>query len=132
MPSAGGLCLILYHKHPTSARVRFARFGNTLLAAHLPTEAVAGLARHPGPLLSQVAERLGLPAGALRIDPGFSTELVAPGGTLTVRLGEFTAIDPPFAPLEALGGRFVALTELHGIAATERDAMRAIYEHILG
>jgi hypothetical protein len=126
--------LILYHKQATSARVRFARFGNTLLAATgeaLP-DATGVVGTHPVPLAAQAAARLGLAPGELRIDPEFRAELHAPDGAAAVWLAEFVAIDPPFEALAAAGGRFATLTELIGIPATERDVMRLVYEHILG
>jgi hypothetical protein len=130
MPHLAGLCLVLYHKHHTSARVRFARFGPTVIAAQLPME--TDLPQHPGALVKQAAERLGLACGDIRIDPEFSADLLAPQGHFQVRLGEMTAIDPPFSAMEAIGGAFVALTELRGIPDTERDMMRSVYEHVLG
>lgn len=124
------LALILYHKQATSARLRFARFGDTLLAARI--EIAADATPHPGALLGAAAERLALPPSALRIDPEFHGRLLAASGSASVWLGELLATDPPFAAVEAAGGRFVLLTELHGIPDPERDLMRAVYEHVLG
>ncbi len=127
-----GQALILYHKQATSARVRFARFGDTLLAARGEAADAESVETHPGPLAAQAAARLGLAPGELRIDPEFRARLLVSGGSLTVWLGEFAAIDPPFESLSAAGGRFASLTELAGIPDTERDVMRLVYEHVLG
>lgn len=124
------LALILYHKQATSARLRFARFGDSMLAARL--DLATDAAPHPGALLGAAADRLGLPVGELRIDPEFHGRLLAANGSASVWLGELLATDPPFAAVEAAGGRFVLLTELHGIPTPERDLMRAVYEHVLG
>ncbi|THF59368.1 hypothetical protein [Pseudothauera rhizosphaerae] len=125
------MALILYHKQSTSGMVRFARFGDTVLAARLESIGTDVLP-HPGPLLSRAADRLGLPAGAVRVDGEFRADMLAPGGTLDVRLGEFTTIDPPFDAVTAAEGRFVTLTEIRGIPDTERDVLRLVYEHVLG
>jgi hypothetical protein len=126
--------LILFHKQATSARVRFARFGNTLLAAtgESASDASGVLGTDPGPLAAQAAARLGLAPGELRIDPEFRARLAAPGGDAAVWLAEFVAIDPPLDALAAAGGRFATLTELAGIPPAEREVMRLVYEHILG
>lgn len=126
------LALILYHKQSTSGMVRFARFGNTVLAARLDTAVADGILPHPAPLATQATGRLGLPAGAVRVDGEFQADLLAPGGTLDVRLGEFTTIDPPFDAVASAEGRFVTLTEIRDIPDTERDVLRLVYEHVLG
>jgi len=126
------LALVLIHKQSTSARLRFARFGSTMVAARLDNPAAEGVVPHPAPLAAAAAERLGLPASALRLDPEFEAEMLAPGGTLSVRLAEFTAIDPPFEAVAAVDGRFVSITEIGGIPATERDVLRLVYEHVIG
>ena len=125
------LALILYHKQSTSGMVRFARFGNTVLAARLAAGDGDTLP-HPAPLATQATARLGLQAGAVRVDGEFHADLLAPGGTLDVRLGEFTTIDPPFDAVAAAEGRFVTLTEIRGLPDTERDVLRLVYEHVLG
>lgn len=127
----GGLALILYHKQATSGMVRFARFGNTVIAARLAVGAAAAVRPHPAPLAAQVASRLGLSPAAVRIDSAFHADLLAAGGTLAVHLGEFTTIDPPFEAVAAAQGRFVTLTDIRGLPDTERDVLRLVYEHVL-
>lgn len=126
------LALVLYHKQSTSARLRFARFGDSMLAARLETSGDGGVATHPGPLTTRAAERLGLPAGALQLDPEFEAEMLTPGGTLSIRLAAFTDIDPPFDAVAGADGRFVSITETRGIPDTERDVLRLVYEHVIG
>jgi hypothetical protein len=126
------LALILYHKQSTSGMVRFARFGNTVLAARLEGGDGGDVLPHPGPLAAQATARLGLSAGAVHVDGEFHADLLAPGGTLDIRLGEFTTIDPPFDAVAAAEGRFVTLTEIRGLPDTERDVLRLVYEHVLG
>jgi hypothetical protein len=132
--------LLLFHKQGTSARTRFLRFGESLLAfAPLPEGAVlraedAGpgtLRPHPAPLLKLAEQKLGLP-GSLQLEPEFSATLDTPQGEVPVLLAGFTTLDPPFVAADTLGGRFVALTELRGLPAVELDLVRRAYTVILG
>lgn len=133
--------LVLYHKQASSARTRFLRFADSLLAfAPLPPEAVLraetaprdAVLPHPAPWLKLAEERLGLAAGSLRAEPEFHAEVDTPDGAVQVLLAEFTAIDPPFAAAEASGGRFVALTEARGLPPLELELARRAYTTILG
>lgn len=133
--------LLLFHKQGTSARTRFLRFGDSLLAfAPLPEGAVLraedaapGTIRPLAPALVKTAEeKLGLPAGSLQFEAEFSATLDTLHGELPVLLAGFTTQDPPFAAAEALGGRFIALTEVRGLPAAELDLVRRAYTHILG
>lgn len=124
--------LVLYHKQSTSARLRFARFGDSIVAARVTTPAGDGVLPHPGTLTVGATDRLGLPAGALQIDSEFEASMLAPEGALTVRLAHFTDIDPPFDAVAAADGRFVSITEMKGIPDTERDVLRLVYEHVIG
>ncbi|TVT58396.1 MAG: hypothetical protein FHK80_07345 [Azoarcus sp. PHD] len=126
------LALVLYHKQSTSARLRFARFGDSIVAARLAAPAGDGVLPHPGTLTARATDRLGLPPGALQIDTEFEADILSPDGTLTVRLAHFTDIDPPFDAVASADGRFVSITEMRGIPDTERDVLRLVYEHVIG
>jgi hypothetical protein len=133
--------LILYHKQATSARTRFLRFADTLLAfTALPTlsavrdedAAQSSVVAHPAPVLRQAEQRLGLAQGDLRAAADYYAEVDTPDGTVPVLLAEFTAIDPPFDAAVAIGGRFVAITEARGLPAVELELVRRAYAVILG
>jgi hypothetical protein len=133
--------LILYHKQATSARTRFLRFADTLLAfTALPLlsavcdedAAQSTVVPHPAPILRQAEERLGLVHGDLRAEAGFYAEVDTPGGNVPVLLAEFTTIDPPFAAVAEAGGRFVAITEARGLPDVELELVRRAYTVILG
>jgi hypothetical protein len=109
--------LILFHKQKTSARTRFLRFADTVLAC--------------GPLPA-IAERMALPVASFEIVDDFSHDIATPDGTVPVLLAAFTSIDPPFAAAEAIGGRFVAITEARGLPAVELDLLRKAYEILIG
>jgi hypothetical protein len=133
--------LLLFHKQGTSARTRFLRFRDSLLAfAPLPEgaslradEAAQGkVMLHPVPVLKTAEKKLGLPGGSLQVVPEFSATVDTPEGEVPVLLAGFTTIDPPFGAADSVGGRFVALTELRGLPATEMDLVRRAYTVILG
>ncbi len=132
--------LLLFHKQGTSARTRFLRFGDSLLAfAPLPAGAVlraedaspGKLQPNPAPLLKLAEQKLGLP-GCLQLEPEFSATLDTPQGEVPVLLAGFTTLDPPFVAADALGGRFVALTEVRGVPVVELELVRRAYTLILG
>lgn len=138
-----GLRVLHYHKHRTSARLRFLLFASGLVtpqaldpaAVLLPYAALAGTGKvvvHPAAVAAACAERFGLPRSELRIDAEFRLQGEERGMGFTLLLAEFLAIDPPFAQAAAVGGRFVAITEAHGLGHAEREAMRLAYSHILG
>lgn len=133
--------LVLFHKQGTSARTRFLRFEASLLAfAPLPAGAVlrdesapqGKVMPHPAPVLKQAEEKLGLPPGSLRAETEFHAVADTPEGELPILLAGFTSIDPPFIAANALGGRFVALTEARGLPPLELELARRAYTTILG
>lgn len=136
-----GTRLLLFHKQGTSARTRFLRFGDSLLAfASLPAGAVlraedtapGNVLPHPAALLKTAETKLGLAGGSLELVPEFSATVDTPQGELPVLLAGFTTLDPPFGAADSVGGRFVALTEMRGLPATEMDLVRRAYTVILG
>lgn len=135
------LRLILFHKQRTSARVRFLLFAHGLCAfAPLPAlsvleaegEGEPAVAYHPNGWLRLAEAKLNLAMGSLKPEPEFRATVQAPGGPIVVHLVELTTIDPPFAEAEALGGRFVALTEARGCAPAELELLRRAYGVVLG
>ncbi len=133
--------LLLFHKQGTSARTRFVRFGDSLLAFAPPPagtslradDAVPGEpVPHTAALLKLAEGKLGLPGGSLQFEPEFSATLDTPQGEVPVLLAGFTTQDPPFVAADSVGGRFVALTEMRGLPAVEMELVRRAYTVILG
>ncbi len=133
--------LLLFHKQGTSARTRFLRLADGLLAfAPLPRDSVlreesapqGALLPHPARVLQQAEERLGLAAGSLCVEAEFHAEVDTPQGELQVLLAGFSTIDPPFAAAEAIGGRFVSMSEMRGLPVVELELARRAYTAILG
>jgi len=133
--------LILYHKHPTSARTRFLRLahGGVCGLEALPADAAIDdsggaqtVVSHPAMLLRAAERQLGLCAGSLEGDAGFHCRIDAGGTASDVYLARFTAIDPPFEAADAVGAGFIDLTQARGLAAVELQLLRRAYEHVLG
>ena len=135
--------LIMYHKQSTSARTRFLLlpYGGVCAFEGLPAaaelldagaETTSTVALHPGALAGQAERELGFAPGSLEADGGFRAKVDVAGSPLEVRLARFTAVDPPFAPVEQSGARFIDLTQARGLPAIELLLLRQAYERILG
>lgn len=127
--------LILAHKQSTSARVRFLCFAHGISAFEpLPPlssfdEATPAphVVHHPAVYLHAAQERLGLPDGSLKHEPEFVAYVVTPDELIAVCLVVFTSIDPPFAAAEAVGARFIAITEARNFSEVELGLLRHAY-----
>lgn len=135
------LRLILAHKQRTSARVRFLRFPHGLCAFQpLPVLSVVeevgegdpAVAYHPNAWLREAERQLGLATGSLKPEPEFHATVQTPAGPITVQLAEVATMDPPFAEAEALGARFVAITEARDSTPVELELLRRAYTVLLG
>ncbi|MCF7991112.1 MAG: hypothetical protein K9M02_11780 [Thiohalocapsa sp.] len=132
--------LILYHKHGTSARTRFLRLAHGGVCgpdalpagAELGADEAPAVLTHPAMLLRAAEERFHLPRGSLEPDGGFRCSVSDDGETTEVHLAHFTAIDPPFAAVDAEGACFIDLTQARGLPAVELALLRRAYEHVLG
>ena len=133
--------LVLFHKQGTSARTRFLRFADSLLAfAPLPAGAVllaedepqGAVLPHPASMLKQAEEKLGLPPGSLLAEADFCATVDTPHGEVQILLAGFTTIDPPFVAANDIGGRFIAITEARGLPPMEMELARRAYTAILG
>ncbi|MGE5491579.1 MAG: hypothetical protein ACM31P_09885 [Actinomycetota bacterium] len=131
---------ILAHKQTTSARVRFLRLPDGVLAPNplpagsiVPAEAEEeAVPPSPAPLMRSLEMHLGLPLASLQPAEDFLVQVETPEGAVTVLLAAFTSIDPPFAAAERLGGSFVAIIEARGLPAIEQQLLRRAYEYLLG
>ncbi|MEA3640401.1 MAG: hypothetical protein VBE63_10695 [Lamprobacter sp.] len=130
--------LILYHKHPTSARTRFLRFahGGICDCGPLPPEAdltpPPALCTHPLLVLRAAAMNLGLPDDGLMPNASFRCGLRIGSHEEQVHLGQFAGIDPPIDQVTACGARFVDLVQARGQPPIELKLLRMAYEHVLG
>ncbi len=133
--------LLLIHKQKTSARTRFLRFPPGLLAfealpegtaLHVSEDDGAEVLPLPTPILREAEQRFGLPPGSLEPITDFRAEADTPSGVVPVLLAGFTTIDPPFAAAEALGGKFIAITEARGVPPLDLELARRAYEVLIG
>ena len=143
-PDLADTRLVIFHKQATSARLRFLRFGHGLFAFGavddevelLEGEGAASLAStvewHPATLQRMAEGYLGLEAGSLCMEPEFYGLVPTSRGVLRLRALALTTIDPPFEAAERIGGRFISITEARGMSALEREALRRVYEHVIG
>lgn len=132
--------LLCFHKQGTSARTRFVRWPHGMLAFEpLPVGAVLQaeksaltVRRHPADVLTDAATRLGMPVDSLRAETEFEAVVATPKGDVPVILVQFVTLDPPFATVEAHGGKFIAITEARACAPVELQFLRQAYEILIG
>lgn len=136
--------LVIFHKQATSARLRFLRFEHGLFA-FAPLDAGVEMLEdesarltpplvewHPAVLQRMAEGYIGLAPGSLCMEPEFHGLLPTTKGALRLRALALTTIDPPFEAVERIGGRFISITEARSMSALEREALRGIYEHVIG
>ncbi|TCJ11684.1 hypothetical protein EZJ19_14820 [Parasulfuritortus cantonensis] len=135
------LRLLLVHKQRTSARLRFLIFPHGVCAFKpLPALSVVEeegegepeVAYHPNGWLRRTEQALALAPGSLKAEPEFHATVQTPGGPISIQLAELDTVDPPFAVAEAVGGRFVAITEARGCTPVEMELLRRAYTAMLG
>ncbi|MEW5837833.1 MAG: hypothetical protein AB1717_03255 [Pseudomonadota bacterium] len=137
--------LVIFHKQATSARLRFVCFRHGLFAFGATDDSELELMDededaaprsavewHPATLQRMAEGYLGLQAGASSMEPEFHAVARTNKGFLRLRALALTAIDPPFAAIERIGGRFISITEARSMNALEREALRRVYAHVLG
>ena len=138
--------LILFHKQSTSARIRFLKLDHGGVCGFDPIPMPAALmddgderavetgavVLHPATLVADAERRLGLAAGGLEMDGDFHEWVDVPGGPIQVYLAHFTATDPPFDEMAALGAAFIEFTEARGLSNVDLQLLREVYEYAIG
>jgi hypothetical protein len=132
--------LILYHKHPISARTHFLQWQDEGICAFEPLPGSARLLEpghcpsvviHPKPLLVQAERRMRLPRGSVVRESGFQEHVAAANAVLSVYLARFEMLEPPMSAAAGLGGRFIPLTEARRVAVAELELLRRAYQVIM-
>jgi hypothetical protein len=133
------LRLILAHKQKTSGRLRFLRLSHGTVAftplpplSDLMEDTSSSVVHHPAGFLKAAEEKLGLPSGSLVHEAEFHATVETPDGPVVMYLASFTTTDPPFDEAEAVGGRFIAITEAVGSMPVEMELLRQAYTVMLG
>ncbi|MFB2878316.1 hypothetical protein [Floridanema aerugineum] len=136
MPNAR---FILYHKHPTSARVLFLRLNGTVCQFDgLPPGTKVAESSLEGVVATGLDEaiayneqKLGLASGSLKIETEFWAKVDSPEDAINVYLAEFTATDPPHEQMAELEGKFIALAEGRRLDPTELELLRLVYSFLM-
>jgi len=134
--------MILVHKQGTSARTRFLRFTDGIVAPEpLPKLAQvlgedeaggdAAVLAHPAMLVNAVAGKLGLDTGDIEVETEFRADVDTPEGLSPIYLGRITTIDPPFDAAEKIGARFIAVTEARDLGPSELELLRRAYTCVM-
>lgn len=135
-----GTRLILFHKHHTSARLRFFKhaYGGVCGFEPLPTlsqllddKPEDSVALHPAALVTEAEQQLGMSAGDLEVEGEYKAYVEVPEGVVQVFLARFTSIDPPFHIAEAEGGEFVDLPQARNMPQVELELLRMAYETVM-
>lgn len=131
--------VILYHKHPTSARTTFLKFAYHSICAFekLPSLAQvvdyhADTLLHPATVLSEVEKKLGFAPDLLKAEGEFLHTVEAPGEKIQIILAAITSMDAPYDIAEQNQAQFIALTQARGLPDVELELLRHAYELVLG
>lgn len=130
---------ILYHKHPTSARVQFLRLNDTVCQFDgLPAEAKVVDSSLEGEVatgldeaIAHIEQKLGLASGNLNVETEFWVKVDSPEDAINVYLAEFTATDPPHQEMEAIEGKFIALAEGRRLQPVELELLGLVYKFLM-
>lgn len=134
--------LLLVYKGDISALVLFAQqsigsvcFPHSLPALSSPLEpeefADGKVCAHPAMLVNRISQLLDLDADLLRIEPGFSEQIDAPGGIITVHMARFMALDPPRQLMQSRNCQMKTLPELRGRPPSEMELLRRAYVKLM-
>ena len=132
--------LIMYYKHPTSARVMFYVLNNTvchfdgllpsakIVESNISEEQVVD---YPETLIETSKKRLGLSSNILEIEKTFQAIVVDDSIAIDVYLAGFTTIDPPREQLAHLDGKFIAITEARRLPPVEIELLGLAYSWMM-
>lgn len=131
--------VILFHKHPSSARVRFLFFTdrNSVLAfdslpdlaSVMDSSSDIGENQIESSILS---DYFGEVAESIIFDDEFYTEVDVPNETIGVLLARFGETDPPFEFAEKINAEFRELTATRSVAPVELVLLQKAYTQIMG
>ena len=141
--------LILFHKHPMSARMHFLYFqyddrrGGVCAFKPLPRLAAlldgpkvktegSEFILHPAAIKTWGERQLALESTSLQMEPEFCEQVEVPNGEITVYLAGFEGYELPVAGLQEHGARFISLMECIGVAPVEMLLLQRAYGVIMG
>jgi hypothetical protein len=135
---------VLYHKQPTSARMRFMVFetGSVLSGSLLPALSLLEDAQErdydsekivqlPTNGLLDVVKNLGISASDVRMSFPDMSLVDTAKEKIPVHGVAFTTIDPPIAQVENTGAKFIDMTQARQLSAIDMEILRRIYVHAM-
>jgi hypothetical protein len=132
--------LIMYHKHSTSARLRFLKLAYGGVCGFKPLPRLSQLldekpdgtvAVHPAAFISDAEQRLGILPGSLEAEGEFKAYVDVPDGTIPIFLARFTSIDPPFDVAKGHDAEFIDLPQARNIHQVELELLRKAYDAVM-
>ena len=135
--------LILFHKHPVSARMHFLYFQHGGVCAFNPLHKLASIVDedtenqdevvlHPTTISSWAERQLNLESGALQVETEFRECVEVPKGRITVYLAGFKGYEMPDEAMCRNSAKFISLMECVGIAPVEMLLLQKAYGVIMG
>ncbi len=132
--------LIIYHKHPTSARVMFfvlngsiCQFDGLPPSSKIVESSISeeGVVDYPEKLIASSKKRLGLSDNILEIEKTFQAIVQSSASTVKVYLAAFTTVDPPREQLADLEGKFISITEARSLPSIEIELLGLAYSFLM-
>ncbi len=135
--------LILFHKHPVSARMHFLYFQYGGVCAFKPLPKLASIVEqkraedtelviHPSTISNWGEQQLGLESGVLQTEAEFCELVEVPKGEITVYLTGFKGYTMPDDDIKHCDAKFISLMECVGIAPVEMLLLQKAYGVIMG
>jgi len=135
--------LLLYYKGDISALTMFAQQGNGSVCFPMPLPALSSpleeeeeaeaskISIHPASLVNAINQILQLDNDLLRVEPGYSEKVDAPGGIITVHMARFKLLDPPHKLMQSRNCKMKTLPELRGRPPAEMELLRRAYVKVM-
>jgi hypothetical protein len=131
--------VIIYHKHPASARTQFIRFSHGSVVGPKKLPALTHLSEDTGACDYQNSERVvqsiedyfEIESEGLCVDDEFKGAIETSSGVSPVYLLRIKSMDPPFDKVTAKDAKFIALTEARGLPDFELLLLQKAYKAIM-
>ncbi|MEQ1531098.1 MAG: hypothetical protein ABL925_17420 [Methylococcales bacterium] len=134
--------LLLYYKGDISALTLFAQQGNGSVCFPEPLPPLSAIldarpsdpdkvSLHPAMLVNNINQLLQLDNDLLRVELGYSEQVDAPGGIITVHMARFVLLDPPHQLMKNRNCRLRTLPELRGRPPAEMELLRRAYVKVM-
>jgi hypothetical protein len=130
--------LIVYHKHPSSARTLFLNLkGTVCLFEGVPESSEVTV---PSPemetaaaqsLITATEARLGLASGSLEMEGEFVAEVDNEQEHISTYLARLTSLDAPLDAVAQADGSLISITEARGLPSAELNLLRLAYSFIM-